>query len=188
MKKLQTLSLMLVLLFIIVFSGCLTVEQKLYTFEIENDGSGRGTIKFINLVSEEDDEKDVSFKDFGELISDYIEGTQFENDNPHYYVLSKDLYEENGVLVGEVNFTFNHADSIGFFKTEGCNCAPYMYYMGSLSETLIETDGEYLGDDFPVIIWSNNTRKFVFKTSVKEDMSDAHPLLPLYNTWKQSQE
>lgn len=64
-----------------------------------------------------------------------------------------------------------------------------MYYMGSLSETLIETNGDYLGEDrdFPIIVWPTGTNQFTFKTNIKEDMTDAHSLLPLYNTWKVSQ-
>ncbi|MBN2460484.1 MAG: hypothetical protein JXB60_02660 [Candidatus Cloacimonetes bacterium] len=188
LKKLFTFAV--VILAAIVITGCLTTETKEYRFKINQDGSGEGKIKFINIVSEEDEEQDVSFNDFGELISDYMEGHTFETDNPHYEVLDKRLYEENGVLVGEVSFKFVHADSVGFLRNTDCDCAPLLYYLGSLSETLLETNGEYLGlgRDFPIIQWPAGTEELFFKTSVKEDMSDAHGLLPLYQTWLENKE
>lgn len=178
--------LMGVILALVVFSGCLTVQEKEYRFTLNSDGSGEGVITYIDLVSEEDEGKNVSFKDFGELISDYYEGTTFEDENPNYTVTEKKLYEKDDMLMGEVHFTFSSLDSIGFYTDRSCNCSGIMYYMGSLSETLLETNGKYLGEnqDFPMIVWKAGTKEFSFKTQVKEDMSDAHSLLPLYNTWK----
>lgn len=66
-----------VLLLSLFLSGCLTTENKFYSFKINSDGSGSGSIIFENVVSQEDEEKDVSFKDFGELIDDYVKGTVF---------------------------------------------------------------------------------------------------------------
>lgn len=64
--------LIVFLLMVINLTGCLSTEYKECIFEIKSDGSGEGEIIFYNLVSVEDDEKDVSFKDFGKLVSDYI--------------------------------------------------------------------------------------------------------------------
>lgn len=179
--------LVIALALLLVLSGCLTTEFKEYRFKINSDGSGSGKITFVNIVSEEDEGENVAFKDFGELMKDYIDGQKFELDHRHYNVTSKKLVESNGVLNGVVEFTFTHADSIGFWRYN--ESAPWLYYMGSLSETLIQTDGEYLGNnrEFPLICWHPGTQEFFFKTSVKEDMSDAHGMLPLYKTWKESQ-
>ncbi len=171
------------------FTGCLSVGEKEYHFNINADGSGSGKILYLNIVSEEDEEVDKSFDDFGELISDYVDGNQFEEENPHLTVTGKTLYVEDGKLNGRVEFTFENADSVGFFINRSCDCSPAMYYVGSLSETLIETNGRYLGEsgnDMPIIIWDSNSGEYFLKTVVKEDMSDAHELLPLYNIWKES--
>ncbi|MCF7794397.1 MAG: hypothetical protein K9N09_10585 [Candidatus Cloacimonetes bacterium] len=178
----------LVLLSLLI-NGCLTTENKLYSFKINPDGSGSGTVIFENIVSEEDEGKDVSFDDFGELIDDYVNGTVFETDNPGYNIKRKEIYEENGKLYGKFVFTFDNLEDAGFYRYEDCSCAPVMYYMGSLSETLLDTNGNYLGydRDFPIIVWPANATEFSFKTNVKEDMSDAHSLLPLYKTWKENQ-
>ncbi|MCF7918768.1 MAG: hypothetical protein K9N06_02510 [Candidatus Cloacimonetes bacterium] len=173
-----------------LLTGCLTSEFKEYRFRINADGSGSGSIKFVNLVSEEDDGKDVSFSDFDELVNNYLQGDTFENDNPLKSVTSKILFEENGVLCGKVEFTFANYQENGFFKYEGNSCAPVMYYLGDLGETFIESDGEhYAGDaDIPIIIWAPDTKEFYFKTNVKDDMTDAHNLLELYNLWKLTQD
>lgn len=175
----------------IFVSSCLTTEYKEYRFKFNADGSGSGSVKFVNIVSQEDDEKDVSFTDFGEVIDNYLQGNTFEDENPTYVVTNKEIFEENGVLCGRIEFTFSNYADAGFVNFVGCDCAPILYYMGSLSETFSESDGEHLGNeegkDFPVISWANGTREVYFKTSVQEDLADCHSLLPLYKTWKESQ-
>ena len=183
-------SMMLIIIAVaaLFISGCLTTESKEYRFKINADGSGEGTIKHVNIVSEEDEGMDVSFKDFNDLINDYLEGTTFEENNEHFRLTDKKLFEENGQLMGQISFTFESMDSIGFYHDPGCECNPYMYYIGSLSESFVESNGKYLGKDrdFPIIAWSDNSGELFFKTQVKQDMSDAHELLPLYNTWLES--
>ena len=60
MKHLLTISIvgMLVLGLMIGLTGCLTPEYKEYYYTINDDGSGEGRMKFINLVSEEDEDED----------------------------------------------------------------------------------------------------------------------------------
>ena len=97
MKLLRRLAILIFSLTLLTLTGCLSTEYKEYTFKINSDGSGEGEILFYNIVSVEDDGKDVSFKDFGELVTDYIEGTNFENDNPNYQVTNKELFEKDSV-------------------------------------------------------------------------------------------
>jgi len=175
-------------LMLINLTGCLSTEYKEYIFKINPDGSGEGEIFFYNLVSVEDDEKDDSFKDFGELVSDYIDGTNFENDNPNYQVTNKELFEKDSILVGRLEFAFTNINDIGFFKSEDCECSPLMYYMGNFGETYSESNGNYLGEekDFPVIIWQSDANEIYIKTIVQEDLTGTHSLLKLYHTWKDS--
>ncbi|MGB5847689.1 MAG: hypothetical protein WBH40_04315 [Ignavibacteriaceae bacterium] len=181
--------LIVISLVLINLTGCLSTEYKEYIFKINPDGSGEGEIIFYNLVSVEDDEKDDSFKDFGELVSDYIKGANFEDDNPNYQVTNKELFEMDSILVGRVEFAFNNFRDIGFFKSEDCDCSPLMYFMGDFGETYSESNGNYLGDekDFPVIIWQSDTDEIYIKTVVQEDLTGTHSLLKLYTTWKDSE-
>ena len=173
---------------LINLTGCLSTEYKEYIFKINPDGSGEGEIFFYNLVSVEDDEKDDSFKDFGELVSDYIQGTNFENDNSNYQVTNKELFEKDSILVCRVELAFTNINDIGFFKSEDCECSPLMYYMGNFGETYSESNGNYLGEekDFTVIIWQSDANEIYIKTIVQEDLTGTHSLLKLYHTWKDS--
>lgn len=181
---------LLLALLCLVISSCLTTEFKQYIFKINADGSGIGTIKFINIVSQEDEEQNVSTTDFDELVNSYINGTTFEEANPYFNVISKKLYEENGVLNGQVEFTFDDFQDFGFYHYQHSEHAPVMFYLGSLSEGLLETNGEYLGGDeenkIPMIVWAPGTTEFTFKTSVKDEMSNVHPLLNLFNLWDET--
>ncbi len=171
-------------------TGCLTTEFKEYRFHINADGSGSGTVKFINLVSEEDEETETVTSDFDELINNYIEGENFEVDNPFYQVSSKELFEEDGMLCGKVEFTFDNYRDIGFYKFKDSDIAPVIYYLNDDSEVLIETDGEFYADNqnIPISLWEPGTNDFYFKTSIKEDMSDAQSLIEHYRLWKMIQE
>lgn len=188
MKKLF-MRFFMVLLISLVLTGCLTTEFKEYRFSVNADGSGTGTIKFINIVSEEDEEKDVSFADFQELINNYLQGDQFETDNPDLNVNSKEIFEENGQLCALVKFSFDHYRNIDFFRYDKCECAPMMYYAGDLSETVIETDGMSLTEDssIPIYYWDPQITDFYVKTAVKEDMGDAHDMIDLHKIWKDKQ-
>ena len=69
MKKINFLKRLLAfLLTTMLLTGCLATEYKEYRFNLNNDGTGTGSVIFYNLISVEDDEQDVSFKDFGELV------------------------------------------------------------------------------------------------------------------------
>ncbi|MCF7912134.1 MAG: hypothetical protein K9M99_06380 [Candidatus Cloacimonetes bacterium] len=188
MKK-MLMRFFMVLLISLVLTGCLTTEFKEYRFTINEDGSGSGSIKYINLVSAEDEGEDVSFADFQELIDDYLRGETFETDNPDYQVTSKELYEENGQICATLEFTFDHYSAADFFRYEQCNCSPMMYYTGDISETVIEIDGEKISDNesIPVYMWSPEVRNFYIKTSVNDDMSNAHDFVDLFRLWKSKQ-
>ncbi len=189
MFKRIAIRIFLLTLFCFILSSCLTTEFKQYFFKINADGSGTGTIKFINIVSEEDEEQNVSTTDFDELINNYINGTIFEEANPNFNVISKELFEENGVLNGQVEFTFEDFQDIGFYHYQRSEHAPIIFYLGTISEILLETDGEYLGgardevEGIPMIAWAPGTTEFTFKTAVKDEMSNVHTLLDHYNLW-----
>ena len=180
----------IILFFVTVFfaTGCLTTEFKEYRFSLNDDGSGEGSIIFHNIVSVEDDNQDVSIKDFDELLSDYIKGNRFELDNPNYKVTDKVLFEDKDVLSGKITFSFSNIDSIGFFKDENCDCSSLIYYLGDFGETLIESNGTTLVEskNIPVILWNRDTTDIYFKTIVQENLELAHSLLPLYKQQNES--
>lgn len=176
----------LVLLAAFFATGCIVAEKKEYSFKVNADGSGSGSIKFINLLSSDDDDKDVSFKDFAELVTDYVEGTKWEDENQAFRVTDKKLYEENGMLVGEVKFTFTAWDSVGFLRTANCDCCPVLYYLDTSSETFESSNGTHLGEGgkLPLVSFDGKAKEFRIATVMSNSIDDTHPLLPHYKGWK----
>jgi hypothetical protein len=178
-----------------LFTGCLGIEKKEYSFKLNPDGSGSGTIRYINIVSQDDksdseEGKDVSFKDFAELVSDYMDGTKFEDDHPYFKVTEKKLYEENGILIGEVKFTFSSLDSTGFYRKPKCDCCPVLYFNKSDGgeETIAETNGKLVENvaSSAFIEWEGNTREFAFKTTLLSDLAGTRSMAGYYRTWKEN--
>ena len=189
MKPFIRISLVIVFSLVLInLTACLSTEYKEYFIKINSDGSGEGEIIFYNIVSVEDDEKDDSFKDFGKLVLDYIEGTNFEDDNPNFQVTNKELFEKDSILAGRVEFTFTNFRDIGFYKSEDCVSSPLMYYMGDFGETYSESNGNYLGEekDFPVIIWQSDTDEIYIKTILQDKLTRTHSLVKVYHTWEDS--
>ena len=172
--------------FAVIFTGCLTSESKEYRFKVNPDGSGTGTITFVNIVSQNDEGKDVSQKDFGDLVNNYLTGSGFEDANPQYQVTSKRLYEQDGKLMGDVEFTFTSLDSFGFFRKSGCDCCPVLLYCKAFDEAYAASNGKYLGENSatPFIQWEPGTTEFTVRTSILGDLSNTHALLALWQDWK----
>ena len=182
----KILAALLVVLVGLITIGCLTTEAKEYRFTVKPDGSGEGLIKFTNIRSSDDDERDVSFKDFGELVTDYLEGSSFEDSNPNYKVTGKRLFEEDGVLNGEVTFTFASLADAGFYITADCDCAPVLYPTGSIEGTLAETNGTNLNEtiNVPLLSWSADSKEYYFRSTVTDDTSGTRSLLSHWQDWK----
>ncbi len=181
--KILTTGLVLLLL---ALTGCLNVESKEYRFTVKPDGSGEGTITFVNIISQDDDGRDVSLKDFGELVTDYLEGSSFEDQNASYSVTGKRLYEKDGKLNGEVTFTFESLDSIGFFRTADCDCAPVLFATSKLQETFVESNGRDLNEtmSIPLISWDAKVKEYTFKTRGLDDTTGTRSLLAQWKKWK----
>lgn len=182
MRKFKLLFLSIpVLLFL---SGCLTVEKKEYTFQMKDNNSGTLTIKFVNIMSMKDDALDVSQGDFEELVTNYIEGTEIEKDYEKAMVRSKRLYEENGVLCGEVIIDFDNLASVGLYQYD--SKSPLMFNVGSFldSETYLTSNGEFGGEVMPVVFWAKSLKTLTLTTYITDPDETTVGLLTEYREWK----
>ncbi len=179
MKK----SIIILFSFTILFglTSCLTVEKKIYTFELKDSNSGTLTIKFINILSMMDDSTDISSSDFDELKSKYIDGNQIAQDYENAVVRSKRLFEEDGTLCGEVIIDFNDLKSVGLFQYD--SKSPYMFNVSSFleSETYLNSNGEFGGDVMPVVFWSKSLKTLNLTTYVTTPDETTVSLLAQYN-------
>lgn len=162
----RSISLLSIVFLMVLITGCLTVEKKEYTFRMTDSNSGTLTIKFINLMSMMDDTVDVSGADYVELMNAYINGNQIETDYENAIVRSKRLFEENGVLCGEVIIDFTDLNSVGLYQYEAKG--PYMLNVGSFleGETFLNSNGDYGGDVMPVVFWPKGDETLTLTTYV----------------------
>jgi len=174
------------LVFIVFATGCLDVQYKDYEFILNPDGTWRGTITYRNIISRSEDDKDASETDFQQLINDYYLGNALVEDNHQFQNIEKDLYIEDDTLIGKMTFTFQSIDSMGFYKDENSEYSSYFFYDGTLKESLMKTNGEYLGEkrDFPLIKWGGEETHFTFSTASNQNMDDAVSLVNQYREWK----
>jgi hypothetical protein len=182
MQKFQKYILFLVVA--LLFSGCLTVEKKEYTFQLKDSNSGTLTIKFINIMSMKDDALDVSQDDFQELVTSYVEGNEIEMDFEKALVRSKRLFEENGILCGEIIIDFESLASVGLYQYD--SKSPLMFNVGSFldSETYLSSNGEFGGEVMPVVFWPKSLKTLTLTTFITEPDETTVGLLTEYNEWK----
>lgn len=184
MKK-YYLGLIAVIITVLFLSGCLTCEKKEYTFEFTGKDSGRLTIKFINVMSTMDDSVDISEEDFNSLITDYYEGTELENGFPEATLVSKRLFEENGVLCGEIIFDF--AGMVAGHLYQHKDKGPIMYCLSCYSidsEYYNESNGEYGGEVMPVVFWDQGLKTLTLTTDVTYPDETTVGLLDRYKELK----
>ena len=188
MKK--TLISLPFLAFVILFvSGCLTCEKKEYTFSLNGDNSGTLTIKYINIISSMDDSIDVSEDDFMSLINDYYTGSSVEGQFPGTTLIEKKLFEENGVLCGRIVLGFNDFSQVKLYRHNGKGDFMYPLNCGSLdSETYDGGNGEYGGENMPVVFWDKAMKTMTMTTTVTVPDEATVGLLDKYYAWKKGME
>jgi hypothetical protein len=184
MKK-YYMGLIAVIITVLFLSGCLTCEKKEYSFVFTGKDSGQLTIKFINVMSTMDDSTDVSEEDFSSLITDYYEGTEMENGFPEATLVSKRLFEENGVLCGEIILDFANMAAGHLYQHNGKG--PVMYCLSCYSidsEYYNESNGEYGGDVMPVVFWDQGLKTLTLSTDVTYPDETTVSLLDKYKEWE----
>lgn len=184
MKK--NLLIMTGLVAIVLFlSGCLTCEKKEYTYKFDGKESGTLTIKYINIMSTMDDTVDNSLEDFNTLIYDYYEGTSVENEYADATLISKRLFEENGVLCGEIVLGFQDLTTAHLYQHQGKGSLMYCLGCYSIeSEYYNESNGEYGNDVMPVVFWEPNLKELALKTDVTAPDETTIGLLDQYLEWE----
>ena len=176
------------LLLLVLLAGCLTVESKEYHVRLRTDHSGEATIKFINIMSESDDTVDISQEDFEHLIDFYLQGNELEKQNPGFRNVRKRLYEENGVLNGELTLTFDSLAALRLFRFD--QNSPYMYFVGSplSAEHFVESNGTFGREWMPVVFWEQDARELYVKTKVVSEVTFQKSLLEHFNNWQSKKE
>ncbi|MBP6978809.1 MAG: hypothetical protein PHD61_04505 [Bacteroidales bacterium] len=184
--KRTNLLLILFTVLIFVLGGCLTVEQKEYTFELTGPNSGKLTIKYINIMSVKDDSLDISDEDFEELLSNYLYGESLETDYPATTILDKQLFEENGVLCGKIVLEFSDLAAVKLYRYK--STGPFMLNIGSFldTETYIASNGDFGGDNMPVVFWPDGASLLTVTTGVTQPDETTVSLVENYQEWRKN--
>ncbi|HNW90319.1 MAG TPA: hypothetical protein PKN48_11690 [Bacteroidales bacterium] len=166
--------------------SCLTVEKKQYTYEFTGKDSGKLTIKYINIMSNEDSADYTRIEDFDDLLNNYVNGTKIEEAYPEAVNISKRLFEENGVLCGEVIMEFPSLSGGRLYQFD--KKSPYMFYASSVDgESYVESNGTYGGENMPVVMFPSKLKKLVVTTSVSQPSDESYvSLLGEYIKWKKN--
>jgi len=168
----------------LLFSGCLTVEKKEYTFEFTGENSGILTIRYINILSVMDDNTDVSEADFEELINSYLYGSAIEDEYPLANVISKRLYEENNQLCAEVVIQFHDLNSVKLHQFDSNSGYLYALCQCLYSEGFLSSNGSFAGTDVPIVMWPAGTQKLELATYIAEPDETTVSLINHYRKWK----
>lgn len=178
----------IVILLLFIFSSCLTVETKNYTFTLTGNNSGKLIIKYTNIYSTSDDGKDVSTEDFKELIDNYLKKEQFIKDYPLATNIQTKLFEENGVLCGELTLDFPDLNAARLYQYDAKS--PIMMCITSAydSESFKSTNGNYGNEHMPVVFWPTGTKKLELTTAVSTPDESSVSLIDLYRIWLETQQ
>lgn len=164
-------------------SSCLTVEKKQYTFELNGKGAGKLTIKYINIMSNVDSAGYTEVKDFEELLTSYVIGTKVEDAYPDAKVSGKRLFEENGVLCGEVIVDFPTLEAGRLYQFD--SKSPVMFYTSSVDgETFVESNGTYGGEKMPVVMFATKMKTLTITTSISKPSDESY--VSLLDEYKKS--
>ena len=184
MKNLRN-SFIFLILVAIISSGCLTYEKKEYKFVLSSDTTGTLTIKYYNIMSIMDDTLDVSEEDFEVLISEYLNGDKIENSFPGAQNITKRLFEENGVLCGEVTMDFDKIEDVKLFRFK--NLGPLMLNLINFeSEVYKSSNGEYGGEIMPVVFWDGSSKSCELTTEYTHPDKTCVSLLSRYSSWNEA--
>lgn len=170
--------------FTFILSSCLTVEKKTYTYEFTGKGSGKLTVKYYNIMSIVDSAGVTEVEDFDDLVNNYLNGDKIKSSYPEATNLTQRIFEEDGVLCGEITMDFSNINAARLFQYN--SKSPYTFYVSSLDgESYIESNGTHGGDICPVVMWPSKLKKLTISTSVSSPSDDSYvSLLKEYIKWK----
>ena len=179
--KIKLLPLILFILTGLLLSSCLTCEKKEYVFEFTGPESGKLTIRFINIFSNNIDSVGELKTDYDELINMWLDGEKIERDYPSATKFKKRLYEANGQLCGEVSMEFSSLKAVRLYRYD--SKSPYMLNTTTMpddGETFLSSNGEYGGDYMPVIFWRPDNTTLRLATSVAKPDSSTVSMLDMW--------
>lgn len=169
-----------------MMQSCLIVGKKTYKVVMTGQQTGTCTLTYSDIMSRPEEGKDVSFKDFAVLVTDYLEGDKLEVDFPGATITSKKLFKRDGKLCGEYVFTFDTLATMKMYRYD--STSPLMKYVPSTNnETIEATNGTFGGDEMPVLFWPSTATDLSFTMTSGDDDTSQTSLVKHFDLWQASQ-
>lgn len=171
---------------ILCLNSCLTCEKKEYVYQVLKNDKIRLTIKYINIYSSLIDSVGEINHDYDELIRFWLEGDKLERDFPKAKKVKKRLYEQDGMLNGEIVMDFDNYKDARLYRF--MNKGPFMFSMSAVNddgENFSQSNGDFGGEMFPVVTWSENMSTFRLITKIAPPDSTCVSMLDMWeNNYK----
>jgi hypothetical protein len=174
-------AILFITLMMVMISSCLTCEKKEYVFQLTGNNSGKLTIRYINIFSNSIDSAGELKSDYDELLNIWLKGEKIERDFPKATKFKKRLYEQDGQLCGEVVMEFSDLAAVRLYQY--LKQGPYMFSMSAVTddgENFQQSNGEYGGENMPVLFWPPDTRNLRFSTYIAKPDSSTVSMLGMW--------
>ena len=117
-------------------TGCLEVEKVSYTFDLS---SMSAEVLYVGIRS---DSADNVEEDFKQLMGEFVNGNKLETENLGWNIQSKELFEEDGKLMGKVKFNFRALDNVKIYQHD--KKSPYIFCDNE--QTVLSSNGTGIQD------------------------------------------
>lgn len=169
--------LFLTALLLLVGTGCLEVDRIVYTFDAK---TLTGEILYVGIHSDSADNVDEDYK---ELMDEFVNGNKLESENPGFNIQSKELFEQDGKLVGRVRLGFRNLEKVGIYQHD--KKSPYIY-CDSDDKLVLTTNGTQVQDVLKgCVVWDRKVRTFEMALGDSSGVSD--DAVSLLDRWKVEQ-
>jgi hypothetical protein len=143
----------------VVLSGCIVVRTTEHRIKLNEDGSGEGLLRLIDLRSDETTDSLVR-RDFDQMLKSYDKYGIEEFERTGRKITGKQFIVHADTLTLEVSYVFQKADAV-----EGLHVTKDGLHMGVAdSREIVKTNGkvETVKPGFQQITWDAGARKLMY--------------------------
>ncbi len=158
--KSSLLNLLIPVLTIVVFDGCLTFHKISYVVKLTNPTEGTVALTAYDIRSTAKNTKDFE-QDENNLFQYMLKSKQFLKDQKTQGkdILARKLFVEDGKLIGKGEYKFTEIKNVEGMKYEG----GFHYLNLSLDDSVISTNGEIVkSKTFKRIMWDSTYTELKF--------------------------
>jgi hypothetical protein len=180
MKKVYIYSSLLIIISAsLIFNGCILFHQISYDVKLDTPTSGTAVITADDIRTDAKSKADLE-KDKKYLFQHMLISKEFiqEQKESGKYIIDRNLYIDNGKLMGQGSYKFDDIGSVEGIKYEG----GYHYLNLGIEDSVISTNGEIItSKDYKRVVWDSTFQELKF-TMFSNDLAGSpyKSLAPFY--------